>query len=200
MQLRGDGVLSVLDRDGRRLAGWPLASGSPGNDGPLRLKGADGDERWYVSHAVSDTSAGISALPFGRATPLVIVEDCPGCFPAPLAGPARAGVYPSSLVPAPREAASFLDPALVILHPNPVRSEGLKIRYVLGAGAQMEATAFDLSGREKARALWEGHAGAEGETYLWDLRELASGAYLVRLRARGAGQTSTVKRMVAVVR
>jgi hypothetical protein len=200
VQLRGDGILTVLDGEGRLRPEWPIATGGSGIDGPLRLTGANGGDRWYVSHAVSDTVMALTAIPLGGASPLLVVEDGPGCFPAPLVGPERTGVYPASMLPTPQSAASFLDPAQVVFHPNPVRSDEVKVRYVLGAGAQMEAEAFDLSGRKRATAHWEGHAGAAGETYLWDLRDLASGAYLVRLRARGSEETVTLKRMIAILR
>jgi M6 family metalloprotease-like protein len=200
VQLRGDGIVSVFDSEGNRKPGWPIATGAPGNDGPLRLLGPAGDERWMVSHAVSDTVGALSALPVGDPGSTPVVEDSPGCFPAPLGGAARSGIYPASLVPAPREAASFFDLAQVILHPNPVRTDALKIRYVLGAAARMDAEAFDLSGRSRAKVAWDGHAGAAGETHSWDLSGLAPGAYLVRLRAEGAGQTVTVNRMIAILR
>ncbi len=200
VQMRGDGMLTVLDGEGTPRTGWPIATGGSGIDGPLRLSGPDGGDRWYVSHAVSDTVMALTALPLGGASPILVIEDGPGCFPAPLAGPERSGVYPASMVPAAREAASFLDPAQVVFHPNPIRSDAVKVRYVLGAGAQMEAVAFDLSGRRRATAQWEGHAGAAGGTYLWDLRDLASGAYMVRLRAQGSEQTVTLNRMIAILR
>jgi hypothetical protein len=153
-----------------------------------------------VSHAVSDTVGALSVLPLSSFATLPVVEDSLGCFAAPLCGGDRSGVYPASRVPAPRAADAFFDGAQVVFHPNPVRTDAVKIRYVLGAPARMEAEAFDLSGRRRTKSEWDGRPGAAGETYSWDLSGLASGAYLVKLRAIGPERSVTVKRMIAILR
>jgi len=199
IQMRGDGIVSVRDGQGAQLRGWPLATGSPGTDGPCRLLGSQGDERWFVTHAVADTILGLGPLPM-RGALGVVVEDCVGCFPEPLFDAARSGVYPQRLVPPPQPVALFFDLDRVILHPNPVRGRHLKIRYFLGAPARLKVEAFDLSGRPRAAMEWDGQVGASGDDLSWDLGDLAPGAYLVKLRAEGEGQTAALQRMIAILR
>ena len=124
----------------------------------------------------------------------------PAASPGPRGGPARNGVYLASLVPTPKAAQVFFDPAALILHPNPVRGDELKVRYVLGSPASIELEAIDLSGRIVSRTAWEGNAGAAGETKAWDVKNLAPGVYVIRMSIRGDAEEKTLMRKIAVVR
>ena len=197
IQLRGDGMVVAIDIGGVAPKGWPYATGAPGRAGPLRLYGPDSSERWYLAEALSDTVTAIYGIPW----PGVQVDDAAvGAFPSARAGRARTGVYPDALVPQPLATDAFFDPASVILHPNPVRNDLLRIRYFLSEDATIEIRAYDLAGRPVAKEEWEGHAGAAGETHAWSVEDWAPGAYLLRMTARGAGRARTIERMVAVAR
>ena len=196
IQLRGDGVQLAIDADGRTIDPLPHASARYGAGGPVRLKGALGTERWYFLNAVADSGA-VSVVDLRD---LAVDDASVGTFGGPGGGPSRNGVYPSALVPQPDAVAGLADPAAVILHPNPVRDGNLKIRYVLGERATIDAEALDVSGHACAHAQWQGFPGAAGETHVWNLGDLASGLYAVRLEIRGEQHTSTITRMVAVVR
>lgn len=198
VQLRGDGIILVLNGLGEAVDGWPQATGDPGFDGPMRLFGPDGQERWYISGAHLDTLSTISGLRVRVGSDLA--EHSRGSFPQPGVDPGRGGVYPLALVPIPLEAIAFLDESELILHPNPVKGRDLKIRYVLGADAKVRGKIYDISGRCRAEADWQGNAGVSGETYEWDLSELASGTYVVRLEFEGPGERRRVTRSVALVR
>jgi hypothetical protein len=198
VQLRGDGILVVLDSSGEPVHEEARAMGAPGRAGPLRAIAQDGRERWYASTALSDSLLALSALAFDESQ--LVVDDAPGCFPAPGAGAGRGGVLPSSLVPVPRGAETFLDEELLLLHPNPLLGDDLQIRYVLGSRARMRGEIFDVSGRKQAAEEWEANAGAAGETHRWDLGALAPGYYVLRLQVDGHAERRTLFRSIAVVR
>ena len=123
-----------------------------------------------------------------------------GCFPAPGCGAGRSGAYPANLVPTPKPATTFFDPDEMILHPNPIRGDLLKIRYILGESATMELAAFDLSGRMVATTQWQGNPGTAGESHLWSVADLAPGVYVIRIEVKGAQEQRSLMRKVAVVR
>jgi hypothetical protein len=104
------------------------------------------------------------------------------------------------MVPSPKAALTFFDPDALILHPNPVRGDLLKVRYILGSPATLELVVFDLSGRIVGRTEWEGKTGAAGETKEWNVKDLAPGVYVVRMTIRGEAEEKTLMRKIAVVR
>lgn len=198
VQLRGDGIQQVWNASGGTAEGWPLASGSPGSAGPVRVYAPSGEERWFHAHALSDSMTAVGPLAL-RGRPLTI-EDARGCFPMPQVDIERSGVLRADLGVSPEPAAQFFDAKSLILHPNPLRGDLLTIRYVAGAGAQIEAEAFDLSGRPRLRTDWRATEGAGGGIHQWDLSGLASGVYVVRLRVRGGERTLEFEKMLAIVR
>jgi M6 family metalloprotease-like protein len=198
-QLRGDGMIVVIDIAARPVHEWPYATGSYAADGPIHLVAPDGNERWYAADAISDSLTALTGLSL-RGALGATRDETPGCFPGPRVGPARNGVYPAALVPAPKEATAFFDPGALVLHPNPVLGDLLKIRYVLGEPATISLEAIDLSGRIAGRTEWEGHPGAAGETQGWNVRGLAPGVYVIRMNVRGASEEKTLMRKVAIVR
>lgn len=198
-QLRGDGMIVVIDRDGRKVHDWPYATGATAADGPLHLLAPDGNERWVAANAMTDSLTALTALALRGITGST-QDETPGCFPGPRGGAGRNGIYPSALVPTPKLAQAFFDPAALILHPNPVQGDVLKIRYVLGERATISLEAIDLAGRIVGRTSWEGNPGAGGETHLWGVADLAPGVYVIRLNVRGATVEKTILRKVAVVR
>jgi M6 family metalloprotease-like protein len=198
-QLRGDGMIVVVDRDGRKVHDWPYATGASAADGPLHLLAPDGNERWYAASALTDSLTALTGLAL-HGIAGATQDATPGCFPGPRGGPGRTGIYPISLVPSPKPAQAFFDPAALILHPNPVSGDALKVRYVLGERATISLEAIDLSGRIVGRTEWEGNPGAGGETHVWSVRDLAPGVYVIRLKVRGASDEKTILRKVAVVR
>ena len=200
VQLRGDGMIVAIDLEGRPAGGWPYATGAPASDGPVQVTDVAGAEHWYVACAVTESLTALSGLSLAPRGPVETNAYALGCFPAPGGGTGRMGVYPSSLVPTPKPSAVFFDPDAMILHPNPVRGDLLKVRYVLGENATMELAAFDLSGRMVASTEWQGNAGAAGETHLWSVSDLAPGVYVIRVRVQGSNEERSLMRKVAVVR
>lgn len=197
VQLRGDGIQMAMDADGRPVDLLPHATGALGIGGPVRLKGSFGSERWYFLNGVAD-SCGVSAVDFGN---LNVADDVPGTYAGPGGGTGRSGIYGRALVPIPLAAeADLVETTSVIMHPNPVRDGILKIHYVLGERATMDAEAIDLSGRPRAHTRWEGLPGAAGQTYAWNLGSLASGPYVIRLNVRGERHSRSMTRVVAIVR
>jgi hypothetical protein len=199
IQMRGDGMIVVIDNDGRPARSWPYATGSFAADGPLHMLAPDGNERWYAADAVSDSLTALTGLALMGATGAT-QDEALGCFPGPRGGPGRTGVYPASLVPTPKTAAAFFDPRSLILHPNPVLGDVLKIRYVLGERATISLEAIDLSGSIAGRTQWEGHPGAGGETHGWDVSNLAPGVYVIRMSIRGSAEEKLLMRKIAIVR
>jgi hypothetical protein len=199
IQMRGDGMIVVIDNDGRPARSWPYATGSFAADGPVHMLAPDGNERWYAADAVSDSLTALTGLALMGATGAT-QDEALGCFPGPRGGPGRTGVYPASLVPTPKTAAAFFDPRSLILHPNPVLGDVLKIRYVLGERATISLEAIDLSGSIAGRTQWEGHPGAGGETHGWDVSNLAPGVYVIRMSIRGSAEEKLLMRKIAIVR
>lgn len=86
--------------------------------------------------------------------------------------------------------------ALAAPFPNPVASaESLTLSIGLPAPGRIDLRVFDLRGRELA-TLSDAEVPAGWHMVRWDLRGLASGVYVVRLRADGEART----RRVTVVR
>lgn len=201
--MRGDGILMALGFDGEAEAGWPFATGANAASGPIRLVSPSGKSLWYATNALNDSLIALSGIPPARfADP--IDEAVLGTYPGPGVDRSRSGIYPGALAPIPRGADEFLSEASVIFHPNPVKGDRLRIRYVLGGTASMRCTAYDLSGRRVAATEWTGQAGAGGDLHEWDLADLAPGVYVMRLDVNGegeaAGESRSLTRTVAVVR
>ena len=192
-----------MEFDGSAEPGWPFATGAESASGPIRMHAPSGRTLWFATNALSDSLIALSGIPPARTNDPVD-ETRLGSFPGPGVDRGRSGVYPLTLVPPPRGADQFLDAASVIFHPNPVKGNRLKIRYVLGSPASMECTAFDLSGRPVAKTDWLGRSGAGGDMHEWDLHRLSPGVYVMRLEVTGegdgAGESRTITRTVAVVR
>ncbi len=201
--LRGDGVQIAIGFDGRPSSGWPFATGAIGGSGPIRMETPSGRGLWFATNILSDSLIAVSGLSPALAED-PIDADLPGTYPGPGVDGGRSGLYPLAMVPAPVGADRFLEASSVIFHPNPVKEDHLKIRYVLGSPASMRLTAFDLSGKPAAETRWQGRSGAGGDLHEWDLSGLAPGVYVMRLEVEGegagAGESRTLTRTVAVVR
>jgi M6 family metalloprotease-like protein len=83
--------------------------------------------------------------------------------------------------------------------PNPARGESTAIRYTLNYAAQISVEIFDIAGDKVASLKGSGEAGLPGEI-IWDVRDVARGAYLAIVKAEGAGKSDQKTVKIAVVK
>jgi M6 family metalloprotease-like protein len=187
----GDGRAFAAGADGRVLDGWPLPG--PAGKGALPVVAdLEGDGRLDL----------VVPSEIGTATTLIAydlgVAEGPGSVWTGYRGGAghRGIVTAAPLAPAAR---SFVDE--IFVYPNPVDGDAATIHFSLGGDATVEVEILDAMGRVVARpAAGEPLPGRTDHEVIWDVRDAASGVYLVRLAVKGEGADLVETRPFAVTR
>jgi hypothetical protein len=187
----GDGRAFATGADGRLLDGWPLPG--PAGKGALPIVAdLDGDDRLdLVVPSEIGTSTRLIAYDLG-------VAEGPGSvWTGYRGGPGHRGLVTAPpLSPAAR---SFVEE--VFVYPNPVDGDEATIHFSLGEEATVEVEILDATGRVVARpAASQSLPGRTDHEVRWDVRDAASGVYLLRLAVKGAGADVVETRPFAVTR
>ncbi len=187
----GDGRAFATDVDGRVLDGWPLPG--PAAQGALPIVAdIDGDERLDLV-VPSDMGSGTQLIAYD----LGLAEGPGSAWTGYRGGPAHSGLVTTPpLAPA---AESFADQ--IFVYPNPVDGDAATVHFSLGEEATVDVEILDALGRVMARPA-EGLAlpGRTDHEVVWDVRDAASGVYLVRLSIKGQGAKVIETRPFAVTR
>jgi immune inhibitor A len=187
----GDGRAFATDVDGQVLAGWPLPG--PAAKGALPIVAdLDGDERLDLV-VPSDMGSGTQLIAYDLG-----VAAGPGsAWTEYRGGPAHGGIVTTP--PAEPAPAEFADQ--IFVYPNPVRGDQATIHFSLGEEATVDVEILDALGRVVARpAAGEALPGRTDHEVVWDVRDAASGVYLVRLEIKGQGAQVIETRPFAVTR
>ncbi len=83
--------------------------------------------------------------------------------------------------------------------PNPARGETTAIRYTLNFPATVSVEIFDIAGNKVASLSGPGEAGVPNEI-VWNVKNVARGAYLAVVEASGSGKTERKTVKIAVVK
>lgn len=196
---RIDGFLVAFEGDGTGVDGFPLSFGAPAVHGPeISLGGFGGEPSFVVGNLSGRCGPPCEEVTVVRVPGL----GAPGigAFPEPGLGPERRRAYPAAWIPEPKSLDGDLVEGSVRFYPNPLRSGALRVSFLLGAPAQVELEAFDLSGQKVATHSVQGQAGAQGNSVEWNLSDLASGVYHVRFRATGGSFARELFDKVAIIR
>jgi hypothetical protein len=178
----GDGRSFAYDGQGRTLAGWPRPGPAAKGTGLVieDLDQADGGRLELI--VPSD---------FGARTVLIgydlgVVEGPGSTWRGYRGGPARAGVLtiPPAENPEPGPVLSQL-----FVYPNPVTGDRANIHFLLGGESQVRVQILDSLGRLVAEPLTSQTLPPRTDHEVrWDVRDAASGVYLLRLTVVGEGR------------
>jgi hypothetical protein len=185
---RGDGLLFAWDSEGDDVAGFPLSFGGPGLHGPHFFPGVripTTTPRLVVGNLEGFSDEGLSIESLSTVRTRTVIAEGPGFFPVAGVDISRTRVYPSAWRPV--AVGTDVDLADLRLYPNPLRGDALTVRFVVGESTTLDLEAFDLDGKSVARTTMRGEAGAAGNQIGWNLADLASGLYHVRIRAQDLG-------------
>jgi len=186
-----DGVLRAYARDGRPVAGWPLAAGrthvvTPAISGFAggSIAAASVDDDWLYALRLSDAHVGAH-------------------WPMPGGDRGRSSVLSPSLLEPPGRPSQFFREEQVYVYPNPAH-ERVNVRYVVGSDADVSVRIFDATGLEVVELHASGTAGVANEVD-WDLRNtdgeiVSPGLYLVRLTVTNGVTSATHDTRVAIAR
>jgi M6 family metalloprotease-like protein len=173
-----DGNVFAWDAvSGELLPGWPLSS----DPAPGAVWAGDADSDGEIDLLV----AGDRGRVIFYRTPY---RHEPGNLVwATQAGwPTGTGCYPDSLLgPAPEDAPGLLKPERTYAYPNPARGEDPVLRVFLDERAEVEIEIFDVTGELVDRIEREGVRGPQ--EIRWDVSDVASGLYIVRIEATRPG-------------
>ncbi len=100
---------------------------------------------------------------------------------------------------APARGAKLMPDDLCYNWPNPARGESTAIRYTLNFPATVSVEIFDIAGDKVASLSGPGEAGVPNEI-IWNVKDVARGAYLAVVEATGAGKTERKTVKIAVVK
>ncbi len=184
---RGDGFLLALNEEGENAEGFPLSFGGLGFHGPHFLPSTvDASPRLAVGNLdFTDSDTGLTVESLSAIRARLALDRNPGLFARPGFDIERSSVYPTSQLPKAQVATEDL--ADLRLYPNPLRGDALTVRFVVDTSRDLEFEAFDLDGRSVASTRLRGRPGAAGNQLEWDLSDLASGLYHVRIRVPELG-------------
>jgi M6 family metalloprotease-like protein len=198
---RADGFLVALDGRGEAVPGWPRALGADARLGPAWIPaGPANGPRLAFGNRHESAGAESPATAIGVMRVNEALGVVPGSFPAPGFDAARSRVYARELVPTPVVAPVEGPRESLRLYPNPLRGDQLTVRFTLDRPAKVRLVAYDLSGQRVAELEAEGRAGPDGNQLPWQLGNLASGLYQVRVRFLGDGWDEEMLEKIAVMR
>ncbi len=95
--------------------------------------------------------------------------------------------------------AKLLEENLCYNWPNPAKGESTAIRYTLNFPGTVSVEIFDIAGDKVASLSGTGEAGVPNEI-IWNLTNVARGAYLAVVEATGSGKTERKTVKIAVVK
>ena len=189
----GDGRVFALDGEGHLPDGWPLPGPAAEGAVPV-IADIDQDDAGQLDLVVpSDFGSGSMLMAYELGVP----ERAGSAWAAYRGGPEHRGILDAPPEnPAPQ---SFLRE--VFVYPNPVAGDHAIIHFSLGADADVRLEVLDAVGRVVARPPAPQPAlGRTDHEVRWDVRDAASGVYLLRLVAKGQGQEIVEMRPFAVTR
>jgi M6 family metalloprotease-like protein len=193
MQGSGDGTLHAIRMDGSELPGFPVAAGYPIIAGPFVACLGDGGALQLLA---------VDAMGFVTVLDLALParSEGPGEMWASDGGPARRHVYARERLPRPAAGGALLDAESLVFAPNPVRGATGGLRFRMGQPGRLRLTLYDTDGER----VWTGERAPDSfaEETIWELGlgDLASGLYVARITAEGAGRTIRLTRKLAIVR
>ncbi len=205
-----NGILVALKPDGRPASGWPISVPGGADDTPLlvTLNGADlppdpPGPAWLhlVAGGGFDGSLGAFQLPARADSALLRTDGASARTPwhGWAGNRRRSAVLEDGLLASPGSGATALAPGSVYCFPNPARGNEIGLAYTLGAGVtEVIIRVLDPMGQEVQR-LTPAPNPAENVTKI-QLRDLASGVYLVRIEARRGAARDVAFQKFAVVR
>jgi hypothetical protein len=176
----GDGRAFAYDARGAALSGWPLP-GPAARGAALVVEDLDQDGDLELL-APSD---------FGGTTTLIAYDlgltEGPGStWRSYRGGPGHRGVLSESPAPTPTDSPVLSE---VFVYPNPVRGNRATIHFTLGQDSHVAVEILDPLGRVVANPLaGETLPGHTDHEVRWDVRDAASGVYLMRLTLAGGGE------------
>ena len=183
-----DGNVYAYRRDGKLVAGFPLAMSGAGlgslaaadmdGDGKLELAGVSGNGYVHVWRLPSSSNkadwpmyhhdAAQTSLNSAKESPVVV---------------------PDKLMPT----------KSVYNYPNPTEGNATTIRYRLNEDATVRVSIYDAAGDLVEELTGPGLAQADNEIR-WNLQSVQSGVYLARVEAKGQSETSVAIIKIAVVK
>jgi M6 family metalloprotease-like protein len=189
----GDGSAFAVDGEGHMLDGWPLPGPAAKGVVPV-IANIDQDGAGLLDLVVpSDFGSGSVIMAYELGVP----EGPGSAWSGYRGGPERSGIFDAP--PQTPVAQSFLRE--VFVYPNPVAGDDAIIHFSLGADADVELEILDAVGRVVAKpAAARPALGRTDHEVRWDVRDAASGVYLLRLVAKGQGQEIVELRPFAVTR
>ena len=173
-----DGNLFAWDAvSGDLLPGWPLSS-DPAL-GAAWIGDAEGDGEADLLVAGDRGRVLFYRLPYAHEPGEIV-------WPTQAGTPAGTGCYSDSLLaPAPEDAPGLLVPERSYCYPNPANGEDPVLRVFLEERAKVEIEIFDVTGQLVDRIERDGVRGPQD--IRWDVSDVASGLYIVRVEARRPG-------------
>jgi hypothetical protein len=178
----GDGRSFAYDGQGRPLAGWPRPGPAAKGTG-LVIEDLDQDPKGTLELVVPSD--------FGERTVLIAydlgVAEGPGStWRAYRGGPERRGVLSDPPAKNPESGPVLSE---LFVYPNPVTGDRANIHFLLGRESQVRVQILDSLGRLVAEPMSSETLPARTDHEVrWDVRDAASGVYLLRLTVAGEGR------------
>ena len=183
-----DGNVYAYQRDGKLIAGFPLAMSGAGL-GSLAAADMDGDNKLELVGVSGNGYVHVWRLPTSsnKADWPMYHHDAAqtslnGAKEAPV-------VVPGNLLPK----------NAVYNYPNPTEGNATTIRYRLNENATVKISIYDAAGDLVEELAGPGLAQADNEIR-WNLQNVQSGVYLARVEAKGQSETSVAIIKIAVVK
>jgi hypothetical protein len=186
----GDGVVVAIDRNGKMVRGFPLASG-PGSQSAAAFEVPGGK----IGLAVASSGDGsVSAWTTGVAGSSWLKPW--GQFQKDAF---HSGFDGTTLAPGPAVSQDFFPANRAYNWPNPVYDGITHIRYFVKENATVRVKIFDFAGDLVAEMTGPGFGGMDNEVE-WKVGNVQSGIYFARVEASGSGGSGVAVIKVAVVR
>ncbi len=188
----GDGRAFAYGANGEALPGWPWP-GPAARGAALVVEDLDQDGDLELL-APSDLGGTTTLIAYDLGA-----SEGPGStWRSYRGGPGHRGVLSEPPAPTPADSPVLSE---VFVYPNPVKGNRATIHFSLGQDSHVEVEILDPLGRVVATPLaGETLPGHTDHEVRWDVRDAASGVYLMRLTLAGGGQDQIELRSFAVTR